>query len=92
MIEVSYSNKRSNDLLFGHLKPSLLLQELDQLAQITNQNNPKSALKGLNIVITHIKQNFKPICSQEKILNELQKNNQLGVHFILPTQGKILTF
>ncbi|WP_373564552.1 hypothetical protein [Sphingobacterium sp. E70] len=41
----------AENLLFGHLTPNLLLEELNKLKDKIGQND----LKGLNIVVTHRK-------------------------------------
>lgn len=89
-IECSYPNGRPDHLLFGHLTPHWLLTELNELATIVNPQDPKSALKGLNIIVTHIKQGLEHEENGVKILQELKDKNDLGVKFILPQQGKRL--
>lgn len=91
-IECSYSNKQSDALLFGHLKPKWLNYELHELAKIVNPEFPNKALNGLNVVITHIKQGFGDNAIPQLILQELDKNNVLKVRFILPQQGKPMSF
>lgn len=83
-IECSYINARPNNLLFGHLNPYWLLLELNQLAKIVDPKNPATALKSLNIVVTHIKQGLEAENIPEMIFNELNSNNHLGITFIIP--------
>lgn len=80
LIEVSFPNKQPEHLLFGHLTPKLLQEELAVLATFTG----KKALKNFPIIITHI----KPEANNEKLIHqELQENNQLQLHYIFPQQG-----
>lgn len=81
LIEVSFPNSQAEDKLFGHLTPKLLNEELGNLANHTG----KESLKGLNIVITHLKPSGTAITTIKK---ELSDNNQYGVNFIFPEQGK----
>ncbi|MGE8426855.1 MAG: MBL fold metallo-hydrolase [Sphingobacterium sp.] len=81
LIEVSFPNNQPENLLFGHLTPNLLLEELLKLKEKTGLKN----LEGLNIVVTHRKPNGD---NPEIIKNELLKNNPLKVNYIFPEQGK----
>lgn len=85
MIEVSFPNAQPENLLFGHLTPKLLNEELKKLSLLTGKN----ALKNLNIVITHIKPTGD---NADKIKKELLENNPFQIHFIFPVQGEKLTF
>ncbi|CEG55640.1 MBL fold metallo-hydrolase [Legionella fallonii] len=91
-IECSYPDSRLDSLLFGHLKPQWVLNELHELAKDVDSKQPQAALKGLNVVITHIKQGIGEKDNWREILRELNEKNDLGVHFIVPIQGKVLNF
>jgi len=79
-IETSFSNRQPDRLLFGHLTPRLLMDELQRLGQVAGA----PAMQDLSVVITH----RKPSGDQEKVIqDELQKNNPLHVKLIFPTQG-----
>ena len=81
MIEVSFPNSQPEHLLFGHLTPKLLMEELNILANYTD----KDSLKNLNIIVTHI----KPKGDNPTIIkNELNALNNLGLKFIYPQQGE----
>lgn len=85
MIEVSYANDQPEKQLFGHLTPKLLAEELSVLAGLAGQK----AMKGLPIVVTHI----KPAKGVEaKIKAELEQTNKFGVKFIFPEQGRKMSF
>jgi cAMP phosphodiesterase len=83
MIEVSFPNEQPNKTLFGHLTPRLLMDEMSVLAKLAG------SIKGLNVVITHLK---PPVASITKIKAQLKANNQLGLNLIYPQQGKVLEF
>lgn len=85
-IEVSFPNEQPDKLLFGHLTPRLLAQELASLANIIGT----PTLKGLNIIITHRKPG--PANQEETIRRQLEENNPLGINLIFPEQGKRLNF
>lgn len=84
-IEVSFSNEQAETSLFGHLTPTLLAEELTSLSLYCG----KDSLKNFTIVITHM----KPLGDREqKIKNQLNKSNALGVKFVFPEQGKAMKF
>ena len=85
MIEVSFPNSQPEKLLFGHLTPKILNEELEKLASLTGKEN----LKDLNIIVTHI----KPTGNNEEIIKkELTENNRLEINYIFPKQGEKLSF
>jgi cAMP phosphodiesterase len=84
-IEVSFSNEQPDHLLFGHLTPTLLMQELEVL----NSFCGRETLENFPIVITHM----KPLGDREAIIKrELQKLNTLKVKLVFPEQGKKIEF
>lgn len=84
-IETSFPNEQPDKMLFGHLNPRLLLQEMKGLEQVAGTH----ALKGLPIVITHRKPNGN---QEELIRQQLETNNSLQINFVFPEQGKRLDF
>lgn len=78
MIEVSFPNEQPDKNLFGHLTPRLLMQELQVLSGYAGN------LKGLHIIITHLK---PPAGSILKIKQQLSAVNKIGVKLIYPQQG-----
>lgn len=81
LIEVSFPNSQAENLLFGHLTPRLLLEELNKLKEKLGQND----LKDLTIVVTH----RKPTRNNPEIIKqELLESNPLKVNYIFPEQGK----
>jgi 3',5'-cyclic-nucleotide phosphodiesterase len=91
IIENSYTNDRPDHLLFGHLTPKYLLQELHKLEMLAGG---KGSLAGLPVIISHIKYsllaNSTPI--ENTILKELTEGNDMQVKFIIPKQGEHWTF
>lgn len=84
-IEVSFSNAQAENLLFGHLTPALLMEELRKLAALL----PDGSLNGFPVVVTHMKPAEGRI---ETILKELESQNTLKVKLLYPEQGKLLSF
>jgi 3',5'-cyclic-nucleotide phosphodiesterase len=80
-IEVSFPNEQPDSLLYGHLTPNHLLEELHALSKLTG----KEALKGFKIIITHLK---PPVENRKRIKEQLKKQNDLDVKLIFPEQGK----
>ena len=92
-LEVSYAAERPDHLLFGHLTPAWLRQELGHLAQIVHPQQPRQALHGLTIVVTHIKPELtQGLSPQERITQQLQERNDLGVRFLIASQGSRIEF
>lgn len=95
MLECSFLNTQANDKLFGHLKPTLFMAELRRLAQIVNPDDAQNALRGLPVVVTHIKPRLGAFSKEEKetremIMNELSQENDLSVKLIKPDQGVMI--
>ena len=90
VIEVSFPNKQPDNLLFGHLTPKWLMQELTRFhAMVEN----KAQLTNMNIVISHIKYSLKAgEDPRVTIKRELNEANRLGFTFTLAEQGKSLVF
>jgi hypothetical protein len=57
------------------------MKEMDDLGLLTG----KDALKGFNLVITHVK---PPQENIEKLKIQLRRQNKLGFNLIFPEQGK----
>lgn len=83
LIETSFDNSRKDELLFGHLTPKLLNEELQVLAEKAEQKD----LNGLKVIITHLKPGGDQI---EKIKEQYQEYNPTKVDFIYPEQGRLL--
>jgi cAMP phosphodiesterase len=82
-IEASFPNEQPDKQLFGHLTPRLLMQEMNNLAMLTG----KDAMKGLNIIVTHM----KPSGNHEaEIRSQLLSLNTLKLHLMFPHQAQII--
>ncbi len=92
-VECSYAKRMATHSLEGHLDPSFLMLELRALASLVNPSHPKKGLKHFNIVVTHIKD---PLvlgpAAEELVMKELETQNDLGIHWIFPSQGQRLEF
>jgi 3',5'-cyclic-nucleotide phosphodiesterase len=84
LIESSYTSDRPDNLLFGHLTPKWVAQSLRELDQLAGGK----AIKDLPVIVTHIKYSLTKEQPQTKMYEELQRENDMGVRFILPDQGK----
>lgn len=88
-LEVSYPDGRRDEELFGHLTPAWMLKELGGLAQQVDPKNPARALRGLKVIVTHVKPSLEEGPSpRQRIAAELKAGNNLGVQFILPEPGQ----
>lgn len=84
-IETSYANEQPENLLFGHLTPARLMQELTALSELTGAG----ALRAVPIVITHRK---PPAGNEATIASQLAAANKLGLKLVFPVQGQRLVF
>lgn len=84
-IEVSFSNDQPDHLLFGHLTPKLLMEEMQRL----EAKLPPGSIKNFPIVITHMKPAGNRI---QTIISELQAANKIGLQLVFPEQGRMLRF
>lgn len=92
-IEVSFPDSQKNQHLYGHLKPSLLENELEKLASFVNKENKNEALVGLKLFITHLKPNYsKENNSLPLIEEEIMKMKHFGAEIIFPKQSEKHTF
>lgn len=84
-IEVSYDNAQPEKLLFGHLTPKLLMQEMTALEKLTG----RAVLKKIPLVITH----EKPGGQREQLIKkQLLQLNTAELRLSFPTQGKKMSF
>jgi 3',5'-cyclic-nucleotide phosphodiesterase len=81
LIETSFPDEQPDTTLFGHLTPQWLMKEMENLANITG----KSAMKGFNIIITHVK---PPQINIDKIKVQLSTKNTLQLNLVFPKQGQ----
>jgi len=88
ILETSYTSDRPDSLLFGHMTPKWVHRTLRLLDQEAGGN----VLKGLPIVVSHIKYALTNEQPQEAIRKELELGNDLGVRFVIPEQGALYHF
>ncbi|NMP26311.1 3',5'-cyclic-nucleotide phosphodiesterase [Rahnella sp. SAP-1] len=85
IIETSFVDETPDAQLFGHLTPALLLTELTQLEQYAGG---AGSLKGLKVVISHIKPSLLAgVDPRAEIRRQLEQGDRLGVNFIFMQQG-----
>lgn len=90
IIEVSYPNGVEDKDLFGHLTPNWLLKELQNLEKYSGG---KGSLKGLNVIISHIKPSLnRDTDIRSVVMEQLKSGNSMGVNFILLDQGDGIEF
>ncbi|MBZ6078974.1 MBL fold metallo-hydrolase [Microvirga puerhi] len=88
ILEVSYTNDRPDNLLFGHMTPKWVHKALHALGQEAGGD----ALKGLPVIVSHIKYSLTNAQPQDAIRKELEAGNDLGVRFLIPGQGELYHF
>ncbi|KTD82219.1 MBL fold metallo-hydrolase [Legionella waltersii] len=96
MLECSFLNSQPDNKLFGHLKPTLYMSELRHLASIVDPLDIRNALRGLPVVVTHVKPRPDDFSNAKddtvsQIINELSQENDIGVELVKPEQGVLLT-
>jgi 3',5'-cyclic-nucleotide phosphodiesterase len=87
-IEVSFPSEQSDKSLFGHLTPHWLMEEMKDLERLAGPGS----LKGLPVVITHMKPASDHGDQEATIRQELTANNPLQLQLIFPEQGRRLEF
>lgn len=94
LLEASYPSSRLDSQLYGHMTPCYLVKELRVLKDLAGVGS----LQGVTVFVTHIKPTLAGN-AREEITAELlsptltngqgtcTEQNDLGVEFIVPTQG-----
>lgn len=91
LLECSYTDAQPVGQLFGHLTPTLFMEEMHHLATAVDDKRTKEALKDLTVFVTHIKSDASSLgapTTADTIMAALRKKNDLGVRLVLPEQGK----
>lgn len=95
-IECSYTEPHSDSSLFGHLRPGLVIEELEVLAKLVNPTEPNKALRGLDVFVMHVKgavnrygapKGMYNETNQETVYRQLEERNVLGVRFWMVRAG-----
>ncbi len=92
LLECSFPDGRKPEELFGHLTPEWMMKELAVLANEVDPAHPEQALKGLRVVVTHIKPSLEGPSPRDLIRKQLTERNNLGIELIYPEQGQRLEF
>jgi 3',5'-cyclic-nucleotide phosphodiesterase len=88
ILETSYTSDRPDHLLFGHMTPKWVHKTL----RLLDQEAGGDALKGLPVVVSHIKYSLTDEQPQVAIRQELDAGNDRGVQFVIPEQGTLYHF
>lgn len=89
VIEVSFDNSRPDHILFGHLTPKWLIQELSKFRSLVKN---KAQFETMQIIISHIKYSLKSGANPRDVIKQqLHEANDLGFNFILAKQGQVIT-
>jgi 3',5'-cyclic-nucleotide phosphodiesterase len=92
-MEISYPNGRDPLHLYGHLTPEWLMKELHQLATLVNPQQSTDALRGITVIVTHIKPTLRRVQSERtQIQQQVTTLNDLGLQFVFPEQGDRIMF
>lgn len=87
-IEASYTDERPDDMLYSHLTPKWIMKALHKLALLVDGKNPSSAIRGLKVLITHIKPDFSSGPSvRKRVISQINEQNNLGIDFIFLEEG-----
>ncbi len=90
-IEASYVDGRPDEMLFSHLTPKWVMAAFRRLAEFVDPTDPDNALRGLNVLITHIKPDvLSAPPPRERIARQLEDQNDFGLNLIFLEQGKAL--
>jgi 3',5'-cyclic-nucleotide phosphodiesterase len=87
-IEVSFPLEQPDKSLFGHLTPHWLMEEMKDLEQLAGPGG----LKGLPVVITHMKPGSDHGDQEAIIRRQLTAYNPMQLRLIFPVQGQRLEF
>jgi cAMP phosphodiesterase len=87
-IEVSFPSEQSDKSLFGHLTPRWLMEEMKDLERMAGPGS----LKGLPVIVTHMKPGSDHGDQEATIRQELTAKNPLQLQLIFPEQGQRLEF
>jgi 3',5'-cyclic-nucleotide phosphodiesterase len=88
ILEASYSSDRPDNLLFGHMTPKWVQAAMQSLDRAAGGN----AIRGLPILVSHIKYSLSREQPQDGMRKELEAGNDLGLRFVIPEQGLIYHF
>ena len=88
LLECSFPQKDSDRVIYGHLDTKSMIHELQHLQEIA-----ETSLEGFKVMVTHRKESHvQGFDSLKTIQEELLSMNDLGIHFLFPSQGDRFTF
>lgn len=79
ILETSYTNDRPDDLLFGHLTPKWVHKTL----HVRDQEAGGNALKGLPVVVSHIKYSLTDEQLQKRRRPLIRLRGRLAAHHVI---------
>jgi 3',5'-cyclic-nucleotide phosphodiesterase len=92
-LEISYPDPRERNRLYGHLTPRWVMTELQRLATLVDTQRPVEALRGLTVIVTHIKPTLqRGPAVREQVMQQVRELNTLGIRFVFPEQGDQVEF
>jgi 3',5'-cyclic-nucleotide phosphodiesterase len=92
-VEISYPDDREVSRLYGHLTPRWLMAELRRLAALVNADAPAAALRGLTVIVSHIKPSYQRAHRERALIrDQVEALNDVGVRFVFPEQGDRIAF
>ena len=92
-LEVSYPEGRPDQRLFGHLTPSWTMRELRRLAALAEPTSPTRALRGLTLVVTHVKPALdRGANMRDLVAGQLAGLNDLGLTLVVARPGQRIEF
>lgn len=92
VLECSTSIVDSHMDLYGHLTPTHVIEELLSLERLCAASRP-TPLKGLDIIVTHVKDDVSGVEPRQKVLRELQQlsdSKRLFLRFSMALNGILM--
>ena len=91
-LECSFPDPRPEKLLFGHLTPSWLIEELGVLARTVDGARPDEALRSLTLVVTHIKPTLQRGPEPRAVIETQLAPLRSKLRLLLPEAGARYSF
>lgn len=92
VLECSSPTKAPGTELYGHLTPPHLIGEMEMLQSLCETKLGKKPLEGLNVIITHVKEDERGD-PRRRVLHELRELNEkagLGLHISVAISGVLI--
>jgi len=91
-LECSYPDPRKPEMLFGHLVPSLIEEELAVLAKLADPARPDAALRALTLVVTHVKPTLEAGVDVRALIWRQLAPLRAKLRVVLPRRGERVEF